>query len=134
MTQEKLASATTPVVAEPPRAWTRRHLLDVDDFTPTEIEAVMQTTDAMKEVMGREVPRVPALRGKTIVTLFYEASTRTRASFELAGKALGADVINVAAGGSPPAKGEGPPPTLPTVSAGRGPPAPLPHHPSPAAL
>src|SRR5437870_8401220 len=106
MTQEKLASATTPVVAEPPRAWTRRHLLDVDDFTPTEIEAVMQTTDAMKEVMGRDVPRVPALRGKTIVTLFYEASTRTRASFELAGKALGADVINISAGGSSVEKGE----------------------------
>src|SRR5438445_1924145 len=106
MTQEKLASATTPVVAEPPRAWTRRHLLDVDDFTPTEIEAVMQTTDAMKEVMGPDVPRVPALRGKTIVTLFYEASTRTRASFELAGKALGADVINVAATGSSVEKGE----------------------------
>src|SRR5437867_11491132 len=66
----------------------------------------MQTTDAMKEVMGRDVPRVPALRGKTIVTLFYEESTRTRASFELAGKALGADVINVAAGGSSVEKGE----------------------------
>ena len=66
----------------------------------------MQTADAMKEVLGREVPRVPALRGKTIVTLFYEASTRTRASFELAGKALGADVINIAAGGSSVEKGE----------------------------
>jgi aspartate carbamoyltransferase catalytic subunit len=60
----------------------------------------------MKEVLGREVPRVPALRGRTIVTLFYEASTRTRASFELAGKALGADVINVAASGSSVEKGE----------------------------
>ena len=106
MTQEKLASATTPVVAEPPRGWTRRHLLDVDDFSPAEIETVMQTADAMKEVMGRDVPRVPALRGKTIVTLFYEASTRTRASFELAGKALGADVINISAGGSSVEKGE----------------------------
>src|SRR5207249_6012645 len=74
--------------------------------TPAELEAVMQTTDAMKEVMGRDVPRVPALRGKTIVTLFYEASTRTRASFELAGKALGADVINVSASGSSVEKGE----------------------------
>src|SRR5437867_2184226 len=106
MTQEKLASAAAPAVAEPPRVWTRRHLLDVDDFTPAELEAVMQTTDAMKEVMGRDVPRVPALRGKTIVTLFYEASTRTRASFELAGKALGADVINVSASGSSVEKGE----------------------------
>src|SRR5437773_6309607 len=106
MTQEKLAPATAPAVAEPPRAWTRRHLLDVDDFAPAELEAVMQTADAMKEVLGRDVPRVPALRGKTIVTLFYEASTRTRASFELAGKALGADVINISAGGSSVEKGE----------------------------
>src|SRR3546814_1002844 len=67
---------------------------------------VVETTDAMKEVLGRDVPRVPALRGRTIITLFYEASTRTRASFELAGKALGADVINVAAGGSSVEKGE----------------------------
>ena len=106
MTQEKLAPATAPAVTEPPLAWTRRHLLDVDDFAPAELEAVMQTADAMKEVLGRDVPRVPALRGKTIVTLFYEASTRTRASFELAGKALGADVINISAGGSSIEKGE----------------------------
>jgi len=88
---------------EPPATWTRRHLLDLDDFSRGEIEAVM---DAMKEVLGRDVPRVPALRGKTLVTLFYEASTRTRASFELAAKALGADVINVAAAGSSVQKGE----------------------------
>jgi aspartate carbamoyltransferase catalytic subunit len=78
----------------------------VDDFTRDEIELVMQTTDAMKEVLGRDVPRVPALRGRTVITLFYEASTRTRASFELAGKALGADVINVASSGSSVEKGE----------------------------
>ena len=103
MTQEKLAGA--PVVDEP-QSWTRRHLLDVDDFTAVELETVMQTTDAMKEVLGRDVPRVPALRGKTVITLFHEASTRTRASFELAGKALGADVINISAGGSSVEKGE----------------------------
>ena len=94
----------------PPRveteAWTRRHLLDVDDLTRDEIELLMETTEAMTEVLGRDVPRVPALRGRTIITLFYEASTRTRASFELAGKALGADVINVAASGSSVEKGE----------------------------
>jgi len=91
---------------EPPATWTRRHVLDLDDFSRGEIETVMETADAMKEVLGREVPRVPALRGKTLVTLFYEASTRTRASFELAAKALGADVINVAAAGSSVQKGE----------------------------
>lgn len=86
--------------------WSRRHLLDLDELTRDEIQLVLDTADAMKEVLQREVPRVPALRGKTIVTLFYEASTRTRASFELAGKALGADVINVAASGSSVEKGE----------------------------
>ncbi|MEX0786419.1 MAG: aspartate carbamoyltransferase catalytic subunit [Dehalococcoidia bacterium] len=86
--------------------WQRRHLLDLDDFTAAEIELVLETTDAMKEVLARDVPRVPALRGKTIVTLFYESSTRTRASFELAGKVLGADVINVSSSGSSVQKGE----------------------------
>lgn len=86
--------------------WTRRHVLDLDDFTPDEIELVMETADAMREVLGRDVPRLPTLRGTTIATLFYEASTRTRASFELAGKALGADVINLAASGSSVEKGE----------------------------
>jgi aspartate carbamoyltransferase catalytic subunit len=105
MTQEKLASPGAPALDRPP-TWTRRHLLDVDDFTPAEFETVMQTSDAMKEVLSRDVPRVPALRGKTVVTLFYEPSTRTRASFELAGKALGADVINISAGSSSVEKGE----------------------------
>ena len=90
----------------PSRTWHRRHLLDLDDFSAAEIELVMATADAMKEVLARDVPRVPALRGTTIVTLFYEASTRTRASFELAGKVLGADVINISASGSSVQKGE----------------------------
>jgi aspartate carbamoyltransferase catalytic subunit len=102
--ERRAPTATTTLDAQP--AWSRRHILDLDDFSPAEIETVMQTADAMKEVMGREVPRVPALRGRTIITLFYEASTRTRASFELAGKSLGADVINVAASGSSIEKGE----------------------------
>jgi aspartate carbamoyltransferase catalytic subunit len=106
MTQEKLAVPAAPPLGDGQSAWKRRHLLDVDDFSAAEIETVMATADAMKEVLGRDVPRVPALRGKTVITLFYEASTRTRASFELAGKALGADVINIAAGGSSVDKGE----------------------------
>jgi aspartate carbamoyltransferase catalytic subunit len=93
-------------VPQDPRRWRRRHVLDLDDFGSDEIELVLQTTDAMKEVLTREVPRVPALRGTTVVTLFYEASTRTRASFELAGKVLGADVINITASGSSVEKGE----------------------------
>ncbi len=86
--------------------WRRRHLLDLDDFSGAEIGLVLDAADAMKEVLGRDVPRVPALRGTTIVTLFYEDSTRTRASFELAGKVLGADVINISAKGSSVEKGE----------------------------
>jgi aspartate carbamoyltransferase catalytic subunit len=86
--------------------WRRRHLLDLDDYSVDELDVLMRTTDAMKEVLSREVPRVPALRGTTVVTLFYENSTRTRASFELAGKVLGADVINISASGSSVTKGE----------------------------
>ena len=105
---ERLQSAersATAVVA-PPAVWRRQHVLDLDDFTPDEINLVMETASAMKEVLAREIPRVPTLRGTTIVTLFYENSTRTRVSFELAGKALGADVINVSASGSSIQKGE----------------------------
>ena len=98
--------AQAPPAGMPEAHWTRRHVLDLDDFTADEIELVMQTTDAMKDVLRREVPRAPALRGLTVATLFYEASTRTRASFELAGKVLGADVINLSASGSSVEKGE----------------------------
>jgi aspartate carbamoyltransferase catalytic subunit len=84
----------------------RRHVLDLDDFSAAEIEEVLRTADSMKEVLGRQIKQVPALRGVTVVTLFYEASTRTRVSFELAAKRLGADVVNVAASSSSVTKGE----------------------------
>ncbi|MHB1415143.1 MAG: aspartate carbamoyltransferase catalytic subunit [Chloroflexota bacterium] len=84
----------------------RKHVLDLDDFTREEIELTLETANAMKEVLSRPIKRVPALRGKTVVNLFYEASTRTRVSFELAAKSLSADVVNVAASGSSVAKGE----------------------------
>ena len=86
--------------------WRQTHLLDVDDLTPAEFEAVFQTADAMQEVLTREIRRVPTLRGKTLAILFYEASTRTRVSFEIAAKALGADVVNLAAASSSVSKGE----------------------------
>jgi len=89
-----------------PSFWHRRHVLDLDDFSAEEIGLVMETADAMKEVLGRQIARVPTLRGTTIVTLFYEASTRTRTSFELAARVLGADVISIAAGSSSVQKGE----------------------------
>ncbi|MBM3947924.1 MAG: aspartate carbamoyltransferase catalytic subunit [SAR202 cluster bacterium] len=84
----------------------RRNILDLDDYSVEEIASVFQTTDAMKEVLGREIRKVPTLRGKSIITVFYEASTRTRVSFEQAGKVLSADVINVSSSGSSAEKGE----------------------------
>jgi len=84
----------------------RRHVLDLDDFSPEEIEGVFQNADAMSEVLNRQIKKVPTLRGKTVITMFYEASTRTRVSFEQAGKILSADVINVSGGGTSTEKGE----------------------------
>jgi len=87
-------------------SWQHQHVLDLDDFTPAEIELVLQTTDAMHEILSRPIKKVPVLRGKTVVTLFYEPSTRTRSSFDLAAKNLSADVINLAASTSSITKGE----------------------------
>ncbi|MDI6856834.1 MAG: aspartate carbamoyltransferase catalytic subunit [Dehalococcoidia bacterium] len=105
-----IAAREAPAAVLPPRPapdiWRHQHVLDLDDFTVEEIELVMETAGAMKEVLARPVPRVPTLRGTTVITLFYEASTRTRSSFELAGKILGADVINIAASSSSVSKGE----------------------------
>ena len=86
--------------------WRRAHVLDLDDFSALEIATVLQTARTMKEVLQRDVKKVPTLRGKTIVTLFIEPSTRTRVSFESAGKLLSADVINLSASGSSAEKGE----------------------------
>jgi len=88
------------------QVWQHRHVLDLDDFTPEEIELVLQTTDAMHEILERPIKKVPTLRGRTLVTLFYEASTRTRSSFDLAAKNLSADVINLSASSSSVTKGE----------------------------
>jgi aspartate carbamoyltransferase catalytic subunit len=95
----------------------RRHLLDLDDFSRQEIELVFEVTDAMKEVLGREIRKVPTLRGKTVVNIFYEASTRTRVSFELAAKNLSADVVNITASASSVAKGESLLDTIHTIRA-----------------
>ena len=83
-----------------------RHILDLDSFSRGDIELVLKNATAMEEVLKRGIKKVPILRGKTIVTLFYESSTRTRASFEQAGKILSADVINVSSSTSSASKGE----------------------------
>jgi aspartate carbamoyltransferase catalytic subunit len=84
----------------------RKNVLDLDDFSIQEIEAVLETAAAMKDVLSRPIKKVPTLRGKTLVTMFYEASTRTRVAFEVAAKALGADTVSVAAQSSSVTKGE----------------------------
>ena len=84
----------------------RRHLLDLDDYTPEELALTLASAHGMAEVLSRDIKKVPALRGRVIVTLFYEPSTRTRISFEEAGKVLSADVINMSASGSSADKGE----------------------------
>jgi aspartate carbamoyltransferase catalytic subunit len=84
----------------------RRNVLDLDDFSVQEIDAVLETASAMKDVLQRPIKKVPTLRGKTLVTLFYESSTRTRVGFEVAAKALGADTVSVAAASSSVTKGE----------------------------
>ncbi len=89
-----------------PDIWKHQHVLDVDDFSREEIDLVHEVADAMSEILGREVKKVPTLRGKTIVTMFFEASTRTRASFELAAKNLSADTVNLDAAKSSVTKGE----------------------------
>lgn len=94
-----------------------KHVLDLDDFTREEIELVLGTADGMKEVLQRDIKKVPTLRGKTVITLFYEASTRTRMSFELAGKLLSADVINLTASSSSTTKGESLVDTVKTIDA-----------------
>jgi len=97
--------------------WQHRDILDLDDFTPGEIELVFHTTDAMREVLSRPIKKVPTLRGKTIAIVFYEASTRTRVSFELAAKNLSADVVNLSATASSVTKGESLIDTLSTLQA-----------------
>src|SRR5919202_720035 len=84
----------------------RRNVLDLDDFSVHEIEAVLDTAGAMKDVLQRPIKKVPTLRGKTLVTMFYEPSTRTRVGFEVAAKALGADTVSVASATSSVTKGE----------------------------
>jgi aspartate carbamoyltransferase catalytic subunit len=83
-----------------------KHLLSVTQLEPEDITRVLDTADSFREVGTRVIKKVPALRGRTVVNLFYENSTRTRISFEIAAKRLSADVINFSTGGSSVAKGE----------------------------
>jgi aspartate carbamoyltransferase catalytic subunit len=112
-------AAAPPEVDRSPAtgAWPHRHLLDVDALSWPDIELVLRTTDAMREVLARPIAKVPALRGTNVTILFYEASTRTRVSFEVAARNLSADVVNIAVAASSVTKGESLIDTVKTVEA-----------------
>ena len=86
--------------------WTKHDLLDLQSLSREEIDLILETAKSFKEISTRDVKKVPALRGKTVVMLFSESSTRTRMSFELAAKRLSADTISIASSGSSLSKGE----------------------------
>ena len=86
--------------------WTRRHVLSLEDFTSDEYNTVLQTAASFSEVLTRGTKKVPSLQGQVVANLFFESSTRTRSSFELAAKRLSADTLNFAAATSSLSKGE----------------------------
>lgn len=88
------------------RPFRHRHLLGIEGLEVADIVSILDTAEVFFEVSRRPVRKVPTLRGKTVINLFYEASTRTRTSFELAGKRLSADVVNISASSSSVTKGE----------------------------
>ena len=83
-----------------------KHIIGIKDLSAEELTFILDTSISFKEINRREIKKVPTLRGKTIINLFFEASTRTRTSFEIAGKRLSADTINISASGSSVVKGE----------------------------
>ena len=94
-----------------------RHLLDIADLGADGIEEVLRLTDSFVEVSARDIPKVPTLRGKTVVSVFFEDSTRTRLSFDTAAKRLGADTMTFTAGSSSLKKGESIRDTVQTIEA-----------------
>lgn len=99
-------TAPTVEVALPATALRGKDLLGIAELTPEEILLILDTTEAMKEISQRQIKKVPALRGRTVVNLFFEPSTRTRTSFEIAEKRLSADTLGVAVASSSVVKGE----------------------------
>lgn len=87
-------------------SWTRHHVLSLADFSPAEYDIVLRTASSFQEVLSRRTKKVPTLQGQVVANLFFESSTRTRSSFELAAKRLSADTLNFAPGTSSLTKGE----------------------------
>jgi aspartate carbamoyltransferase catalytic subunit len=96
----------SPATSGAPQRWTRKDLLGIADLSAGEIELILDTADSFAEIGERPIKKVPTLRGKTVINLFFEASTRTRSSFEIAEKRLSADNINFSTSGSALEKGE----------------------------
>jgi aspartate carbamoyltransferase catalytic subunit len=94
-----------------------RNLLSIDDLSRDDIERILGRAQSFAEVSGREIKKVPTLRGRTVINLFYESSTRTSSSFELAAKRLSADLVNIKSTGSSVDKGESLKDTIQTLSA-----------------
>ncbi len=94
------------MISTPTTIWHRHHVLSLVDFTPTEYDIVLQTAASFREVLSRRTKKVPTLQGQVVANLFFEPSTRTRSSFELAAKRLSADTLNFAASTSSLTKGE----------------------------
>lgn len=86
--------------------WNRRHIISLEDFIPEEYENVLQTAVSFQGVLSRRTKKVPTLQGQVVANLFFEPSTRTRSSFELAAKRLSADTLNFSPGSSSLTKGE----------------------------
>jgi aspartate carbamoyltransferase catalytic subunit len=114
MSGSEMALPVEPTTEHP---WHHKHVLDVDVLSAADIGLVMKTTDAMKEILARPIAKVPALRGTSVTIIFWEASTRTRVSFEVAAKNLSADVVNIAASASSVTKGESLVDTIRTIEA-----------------
>ena len=106
-------------ITQPPGGPRMRHLLSIEDLDRPDIERILDRAKSFTEVSEREVKKVPALRGRRVLNLFYEASTRTRSSFELAAKTLSAEVINFVSSGSSVEKGESLKDTVQTLCAYR---------------
>ncbi len=96
---------------------TRKHLLSSADLSRDEVEAILDTAASMHDIQRREVKKIPTLRGRTVINLFFEDSTRTRSSFEIAGKWMSADTINITGKGSSTSKGESLRDTVKTICA-----------------
>src|SRR5579863_6450631 len=100
------ATTAAPLTPAAAPGWHRHHLLDLDDMSAGELRTLLDRAASMRDLRATPGARLATLKGQTVVNLFYENSTRTRISFELAAKLLGADVVNVTASGSSVAKGE----------------------------